>query len=417
MKILLYSLNYAPELTGIGKYSGEMCEWLAENGNEVRVICAPPYYPQWQVDKPYYSWQYGAEKRQNVSVYRCPLFVPKQPKTITRLIHLFSFGVSSLPVLFKQWSWKPDVVICIEPTFFCVPATLLFCKLRNTKSLLHIQDFELDAMLGLGFGKSGLIANFAGRIERWLMRRFDLISSISYSMQQKVKDKTNQADKVFYFPNWVDTDFLSPDADPTFFRKLWGISNTTRIVLYSGNMGKKQGLEIVLQAAAQLRHEPDLLFLMIGSGAAQEELMQQAEELKLENLRFYPLQPYEHLPSLMVLADLHLVVQKKGAADSVLPSKLTTILAVGGECVITAEENTELGLLCKEYPGIAICIEPENADVLTTTLKKKLLTLPLKTPGFFNKIAHQFALDNLKKDQILGRLISKLEEQKTADHL
>ena len=410
MKILLYSLNYAPELTGIGKYSGEMCEWLAENGHEVRVICAPPYYPQWQVDKPYYSWQYRAEQFNKVSVFRCPLFVPKNPKTINRLIHLFSFGLSSLAVLFKQWSWKPDVVICIAPTFFCVPSTLLFCTLRHTKSLLHIQDFELDAMLGLGLGKSGLIANFAGRIERWLMRRFDLISSISYSMVQKVKDKSNQADNVFYFPNWVDTDFLSPDADPTYFRKLWEIPETTRIVLYSGNLGKKQGLEIVLEAADQLRQESDLLFLLIGSGAAQEELMQQAEALKLDNLKFYPLQPYENLPSLMVMADIHLVVQKKGAADSVLPSKLTTILAVGGECVITAEANTELGLLCKEYPGIASCIEPENANILAATLKHKLFNLPLKAPGLYNKVAHQFALDNLKKDQILNRLVSKLNE-------
>ena len=148
------------------------------------------------------------------------------------------------------------------------------------------------------------------------------------------------------------------------FRKRWGIAKFTRVVLYSGNMGKKQGLEIVLQAAAQLRQEPDLLFLMVGTGAAQEELVQQAEQLQLHNLRFYPLQPYEDLPALMALADIHLVIQKKGAADAVLPSKLTTILAVGGECVITAEANTELGLLCQEYPGIAKWIEPENVQVL-----------------------------------------------------
>lgn len=417
MKILLYGLNYAPELTGIGKYSGEMCEWLAEHGHDVRVICAPPYYPEWQVGKPYSSRQYRAEQRNKVTVFRCPLFVPKKPKTLSRLIHLFSFGLSSLPVLFKQWLWKPDVVICIEPTFFCVPATVLFCKLRKIKCLLHIQDFELDAMLGLGLGKSGVIAQFAGQVERWFMRRFDAISTISYSMLQNAKDKTSQPEKVFYFPNWVDTDFLTPAADPDLFRKRWGIAESTRVVLYSGNMGKKQGLEIVLQAANQLRQEPDLLFLMIGSGAAQEELVQQAEQLHLDNLRFYPLQPYEDLPALMALADIHLVVQKKGAADAVLPSKLTTILAVGGECVITAEADTELGLLCQEYPGIAKCIEPENTDALAVTLKEMLLNMQSKAQGGYNKVAHQFALDNLKKDQILSRLVSKLEGRKSGKHL
>ena len=413
MKILLYSLNYAPELTGIGKYSGEMCEWLAEKGHDVRVICAPPYYPEWQVSQPYRSWQYRSEQRNNVTVFRCPLFVPKQPKTFTRLIHLLSFGLSSLPVLFGQWFWKPDIVIGIEPTFFCVPATLLFCKLRSSKSLLHIQDFELDAMLGLGLGlglgKSGVVAQFAGQVERWFMRRFDAISTISYSMLQKAQDKTGQPEKVFYFPNWVDTDFLTPDADPILFRKRWGIAESTRVVLYSGNMGKKQGLEIVLQAADQLRQEPHLLFLMVGSGAAQAELVHQAEQRQLDNLKFYPLQTYEDLPALMALADIHLVVQKKGAADAVLPSKLTTILAIGGECVMTAEANTELGLLCRNYPGIARCIEPESPEALVATLRAMLLNLPSKAQGAYNKTARQFALDNLKKDQILSRLVSKLE--------
>jgi colanic acid biosynthesis glycosyl transferase WcaI len=410
MKILLYGLNYSPELTGIGKYSGEKCEWLAKNGHDVRVICAPPYYPEWKVDKSYRSWHYQTEQRNDVTVFRCPLFVPKRPNTLSRLLHLLSFGVSSLPVLFMQWSWKPDVVICIQPTLFCVPGTLLFCKLRHCKSLLHIQDFELDTMLGLAFGKQGFIAQIAVLIERWFMNNFDAISSISYSMLQNAKNKTTQPDKVFYFPNWVDTQFFTPHADPELFRERWGISESTRVVLYSGNMGKKQGLEIVLHAADQLSHEPDLLFLMIGTGAAMEELVQLGELMQLDNLRFYPLQSYEDLPALMALANVHLVVQKKGVADAVLPSKLTTILSVGGYSIITAEHETELGLLCQKYPGIARCIEPENADVLAATLSDMLTNMPPKAPGVYNKVAHQFALDNLKKDQILSRLVNNLKK-------
>ena len=182
---------------------------MDKKGHDVRVICAPPYYPEWKVDKAYKSWRYQTEQRNNVTVFRCPLFVPKRPNTLSRLVHLFSFGLSSLPVLFKQWSWKPDVVICIQPTLFCVPGTLLFCKLRHSKSLLHIQDFELDTMLGLALGKQGFIAQIAVLIERWFMNNFDAISSISYSMLQNAKNKTTQPDKVFYFPNWVDTQIFT----------------------------------------------------------------------------------------------------------------------------------------------------------------------------------------------------------------
>jgi colanic acid biosynthesis glycosyl transferase WcaI len=415
MKILLYGINYLPELTGIGKYSGEMCEWLAKQNHDVRVICAPPYYPEWTVRQGYASWQYQVQSRDGVTVYRCPLFVPNQPSTVSRLLHLLSFSVSSLPVLFRQWFWKPDVVICLEPTFFCVPAALVFCKLRGSRSMLHIQDFELDAMIGLGMGKTGFVVRMAKAFEGWLMRSFGIISSISYSMLKNAEMKLGRADKLFYFPNWVDTDFLTPNCDASQFRERWGISTKTKVVLYSGNIGKKQGLEIVLRAAEILKGEPDLLFIMVGSGAAQSELMQLAKQMQLKNLAFYPLQAYEDLPSLMALGNIHLVVQKRGAADAVLPSKLTAILAVGGECVITADANTELGLLCQKYPGIARCIEPENADVLAATLREMLFTLPENNSRKYNKVAHQFALDNLKKEQILSRLVSKLSEYKSSN--
>jgi colanic acid biosynthesis glycosyl transferase WcaI len=407
MKILLYGLNYAPELTGIGKYSGEMCEWLAANGHEVRVICAPPYYPEWRVGKGYKSWQYRQELINNVTVIRCPLFVPKAPKILNRLIHLSSFAVSSLPALFKQWFWKPEVVITIEPTFFCTPGALLFSKLRGSKSLLHIQDFELDAMLGLGMVKASAMAKFARALESWFMRRFDAISTISYSMLKKAEEKTGQPAKLFYFPNGVDTSYLKPEADPTIFRKRWNISELTRVVLYAGNMGNKQGLEIVVQAAERLKSEANLLFIMVGTGSAKAKLFNQAEQLELTNLKFHPLQYYEELPSLMALATVHLVIQKKGAADAVLPSKLTSIFSVGGNSIITAESDTELGILCNKYPGIAECIEPENVDALVDTIKRMLYS-PRINGHSYNKVARQFALENLKKENILTRLVNRL---------
>lgn len=156
--------------------------------------------------------------------------------------------------------------------------------------MLHIQDYELDAMLGLGMGKAGVIAGFAKAVERWFMRGFDIVSSISYSMLRNAESKTSQPEKLFYFPNWVDTHFLKPGVDADLFRQRWDIPDTTRVVLYSGNMGKKQGLEIVLQAAKALESREDVLFLMVGAGAAETDLKQQAQQLQLANLRFYPLQ-------------------------------------------------------------------------------------------------------------------------------
>lgn len=127
MKILVYGINYSPELTGIGKYTGEMVEWLAAQGHEVRVITAPPYYPLWQVGENYSAWRYKREEGA-ATVWRCPLYVPKQPSTLKRLLHLGSFAASSFFPLMAQRRWKPDRIIGVVPTLFCTPGMRLLTK-------------------------------------------------------------------------------------------------------------------------------------------------------------------------------------------------------------------------------------------------------------------------------------------------
>ena len=114
MKILIYGINYAPELTGIGKYSAEMAEWLAARGHSVSVVTAPPYYPQWRVHDGYRAGRYAREERAGVSVRRAPLWVPARPGGVKRLLHLASFALSSLPSLLRA-AGRPDVILVVEP--------------------------------------------------------------------------------------------------------------------------------------------------------------------------------------------------------------------------------------------------------------------------------------------------------------
>lgn len=400
MKILFYSLNYAPELTGIGKYSGELAEWLAGKGHEVRVVCAPPYYPEWRLGRRYRSGRYYRGIRNGVEVFRCPLYVPQRPKTLTRLLHLLSFAISSFPVMMKQWAWKPDVIIGIEPTFFCTPTTLLLSKLAGSKSLLHIQDFELDAMIGLGLAKHSHITAFCYAIESYFMRRYAAISSISKAMLAKAGAKTRKLVPVHFFPNWVDTDFVKPDVDARKFRKRLGIPTQSRVVLYSGNLGKKQGLDMLLEAARVMHDDKGVIFLILGDGVERSDLIEQAKKLKLTNVRFEYLQPYCDLPALMAMADVHLVLQKKGVAEVMLPSKLTTILSAGGHALITAEEDTELGKLCENFPGIAERVEPENVEKFVSSLRKMLISASVGRPKV-NEVARQYALEQLNKQNVL----------------
>lgn len=398
MKILLYGINYAPELTGIGKYSGEMMAWLAEQGHDVRVVTVPPYYPQWEIQPPYSKWKFRKEQLEGVTVIRCPLYVPKKPTTIKRLLHLLDFALSGTLGLLSQLRFRPDVVMVVEPTLFCVPSALVYAKLSGAKTWLHIQDFELDAMFGLGMAKGGGLKQLAMKVESWLMRRFDRVSSISSSMLALAEQKGVAADSIRFFPNWSDMQHIFPMEDKR-FRSQWQIPENSLVVLYSGNIGKKQGLEIVVEAARYYQQRDDIYFVVVGDGAHKEALMTEAQGLP--NLLFKPLQPLEELNALLAMADIHLVVQKAGAADLVLPSKLTNILAAGGYSIITADKGTALGDFCEQYPGIATRVDAENTAQFMQALEQQLNDARQR-PGL-NKPAREYAEQYLEKSAILRK--------------
>ena len=165
MNFILISLNYSPELTGIGKYNGEMSPWFFLQGDDVSVLCAPPYYPEWQVHSGFSGKRFSTSVENGVSVTRCPTYVPAQPITVKRLVHLASFAFSSSAALFSRLLKKPDVVLVVEPTLFCVPSVLLFCKLTGAKAVLHIQDYEVDACLvWVWLARQGFYLNLHSRL-------------------------------------------------------------------------------------------------------------------------------------------------------------------------------------------------------------------------------------------------------------
>ena len=367
MRILIYSINYFPELTGIGKYNAEMTEWLADRGHEVVIITAPPYYPWWQVQLSYRSWTYRSERINNVKVYRCPLWVPRIPTGGKRSLHLLSFALSSIPLLFIQLLKRPDVIVVLEPTMFCTPAALGLARLFRIKTWLHVQDFEVDAALGLGLVKFKMIGRTAKNIERWLMNCFNRVSTISNSMLERLLTKGVIHEKSVLFPNWIDTKNIFPLPRVSIYRAQLGISEGTCVALYSGNMGKKQGLEVLLEAAKALQTEPKLLLVLCGEGPARDRLMKMGVDLC--NVRWLPLQPAEKLNELLNLADVHLLPQRADIADLVMPSKLLGMLASGRPVLATAYPKTQLA---KVVSSCGKVVEPGNTQEVVQGLLELL---------------------------------------------
>lgn len=396
MKILVYGINYSPELTGTGKYTGEMCEWFAEQGHDVKVVTAPPYYPDWKVQNPYSSFLFKKENISDVTVYRCPLFVPKKITTISRIFHLLSFSLSSAFALCRQLFWRPDVIICVVPTLFCGMNSIIYGKLTGAKTIIHIQDYEVDALFGLKMdGKMGVLKKLASSIERKILRGFNRVSTISVCMMRKALDKGVTKEKVLFFPNWSKLECFKNAKVKKDFRQILKIPEGNKVVLYSGNIGEKQGLSDVVLAAKRLQ-DRNISFVISGEGAGKPKIKKLIQDNKLKNIILGGLVSFEDLPSLLLMADCHLVVQKRGAADAVLPSKLTNIFAIGGQALITADAHTELGVLCHNNPDIATCVAPENIDELINGIELVL------QKNKRNKFAEQYAQEHLDKNSILS---------------
>src|SRR5215213_7065094 len=304
-----------------------MCEWLAVHGHEVRVVTAPPDYPMWQTGKGYSAWAYRRECMAGVDVWRCPLWVPARPSGSKRLLHLASFAASSFPVMLRQAFWRPDVVMLIEPPLFCAPQAWITARLCGARTLLHVKDFELDAAMSLGMLRKGSARRILYKIEKFLMQGAVRVSAISEEMRRRVVEKGIPKDRTWLFPDWSDIGFVRPMTRDNEVRRELGAKPDDVLVLHTGNMGEKQGLGLVLEAADQLRGRAEIKFGMVGDGAAREKLERTARQRRLNNVRFFPLQPLERLPLMLAAGDIHLVVQHREAAGLVMPSRLTHILA------------------------------------------------------------------------------------------
>lgn len=401
MKVLLYSANFAPEPTGIGKYSGEMAAWLATQGHQVRVVAAPPYYPAWQLGAGYAWPPYRREKWQGVDVWRAPLWVPRNPGGMSRVVHLLSFALSSLPVMLIQVFWRPNVVMTVAPAFVCAPVGWLTAGLCGARAWLHIQDFEVDVAFQMGLLKSKALQRLVLASERWLLRRFDVVSTISRKMMERLATKGVKPEKICFFPNWVDIDHVRPLAKPSSYRAELGIAPDAVVMLFSGTLGNKQGLMVIPDAARRLMHVPGVVFVVCGDGVMKTELEDAAQDLP--NLKLLPLQPFTRLNELLGLADVHLLTQSADAEDLVLPSKLTGMLASGRPVIATCNEGTEIAVVV-QHCGLVVA--PGDGAALALAIEQ--MVNDVATRLRLGTQARAYAEKNLARDSVLGRLAKKM---------
>jgi colanic acid biosynthesis glycosyl transferase WcaI len=402
MKILVLGLNFAPEKVGIAVYSTEMSVQLSLKGHDVQVISGQPYYPGWRVHDGYSAWRYTAADENAVKVLRCPHYIPKHPSGMRRVLHHASFALTALvPALHTALTWRPSIVVTVAPSLLAAPVAYLAAKLSGAGSWIHLQDFEVEAAFATGLlterSPSGRLAMW---FERKVLRSFDRISSISPQMCRRLLQKGVDPLSIREFRNWADVSAIVPASSPSSYRSQWNIG-TPHVALYSGNIGNKQGIEIIVEVARGLKDRDDLTFVICGEGPNRAALEQRARDLP--NIQFHGLQPKEQLHDLLSLATIHLLPQMAGAEDLVLPSKLTNILASGRPTVATATPGSGL---TQEVEGCGLVTPPGEAGAMMQAIERLIADKHLYHE--FSLAARERAKARWDREKILGSFENEL---------
>lgn len=404
MKLLILGLNYAPEPVGIGPYTAGLAEALTRRGHDITVVAGKPYYPQW---RPYEGQPKGrtTTTENGVKITRVPHYIPANPSGARRLAHHASFAASAYGAAMEAAKGKPDLVFTVAPSMMSVPVAARAARAAGAPLWVHIQDFEVEAAFATGLLKeNSFLGTIARKAERKLLQQADRISTISSQMCDRLAEMEVIApEHIYQLRNWSNAAFDFTTVDPGEYIRQWGLEGR-KVALYSGNIANKQGIEILIEAAKLLRHRDDITFVICGEGPNRERLAELASGMG--NVQLHALQPMERMGDFLSLAAVHLLPQIPGAADLVLPSKLTNMLASGRPVIATADPGTGL---YDEVDGCGINTPPGDAAALASAIAD-LMDDPARMAEL-GQAATLRAAERWHQDAIIDRLEIALSEQ------
>lgn len=406
-RVLTIGHNYFPELIGIGKYTTEFCNYLVSNGNcKVDVITGNPYYPKWKVFEGYKNKWFTKEHISGVRVYRAPLYIPSKPTGFKRLLQdsLFLASVFFIVTwMLLRRKKKYDYIFIAVPSFMLGLAGLYYRFFYpKTTVLYHIQDLQIDAAENLGMIQNKTLIKALYNIERYVLNRVNYVSTISEGMRAKILYKSVSDNNCIIFPNWVNNKHIFPIyPEPVFSKEEL---HNKKIIFYSGAIGEKQGLEMIIEAAAYFSANPDFVFIISGEGPYKQKLIEKCRQEEINNIKFSNLLPTQEFNELLNASYLSLIIQKESGSDLFLPSKLTNILATGRCVIVTALENTSLYKIITEH-NCGYLIPPSDTQALCNAIEE--LDRDAEKRKMYSGNALNYAL-NLHEDKVIGNYIQEV---------
>jgi len=393
--ILIVTRHYAPEPTGSAPVMAEMAEWLARSGRPVSVLTVRPSYPARSITPGYELGQHDDAVEKGVAVRRLATTPPSSDQLLARTWPELRF---LLDLLVGRMSGKiaPRAqVVSLCPSILTVAGALFLVK-RGGKHVAVVHDIPSGLGAALGLGETSIATRLIRVVESLVLNRVDHVVTLSESMAAQLRGMG--IDKpITVLPPHVDTEHIRPLPRPR------GAPPT---VMYSGNLGRKQGLDQLVDLAKVLQtRAPHVRVLIKGDGAGKAPLLARVTEEKLTNVQFEPLAPVAQLAASLAEGDVHVVPQLAAGAEFALPSKIFAIMAAGRPLVATASSGSPLERLASES-GAFICAPLDDAEAFATAVLA-LLDDPAKCKALA-KTARAYVEANASTDVCMSRMSAVL---------
>ena len=406
MRIGYVTQWFDPE-TGSAATPGIIARALAARGHEVEVLTGFPNYPDGRLYDGYSLSPYRREIRDGLIVHRAPLIPTHESRAISRLLNYLSFAASSSAVAAKVLRRADVVLVHSTPATVAIPA-LAAKTMYGVPFVPMIQDLWPETVTSSGFlggGSAPIVERILHRFCDAVYRHASHIAVISPGMSEAIQRRGVAANKITFTPNWVDESTFRPEKPDETLRDSFGLDRSF-VVMYAGNYGEFQALDVVLAAAERLRGRGDIQFAFVGGGVMEESLRAVAQDRGLDNVVFVPAQPFSAMAGVLALGDLHLVsLQDLPLFRITLPSKLQATLAAGKPLIGTVRGDAAFVI---EESGAGRTSVPGDPDDLAQKIAE-LADDPVATAAM-GRAGRAYYEQVFSEESSAGRLTAILAE-------
>ncbi|MCP4957880.1 MAG: glycosyltransferase family 4 protein [Actinomycetia bacterium] len=366
MELVVVCPHFEPDVAPTGDVMTRIVKELAARGHRLHVITSLPWYLHHRVEPGWGGRLFRSETTRWGRITRVHPFPAPDKTNLFRRALSFA-GFTAFATVRAMWGRKVDGVLAMSPPLTLGPAGWLAGITRRAPVVFNIQDVYPDVLIEVGAVKSGRTIAALRWLERFSYARADAVTVLSEDLKRNLSAKVDPG-KVRVIPNFVLTDAIKPESRNNSYREELGVGDRT-LVMYAGNIGYSQPLELVVAAARAFADRDDVHFVVNGGGSGRASVEQAAKGL--DNITFMDLQPKERLPEVLAAGDLHLVLLRKGLSASSVPSKTYSVLAAGRPLLCSLDEGSEVTRMVAEADA-GVSVPPENSAAFIGALRDLL---------------------------------------------